>query len=171
MGWDSQTSSQKLLLSWDGSLGKGVLLSVFKRNGKSCSFCVPGQRASSEHSEFWNKTVICDVFSLALLSYSHWCPGGTMGPLLAGATSCVAGYTFTHLALLPSCPGPHIEPQNMWGEKSHQPEWRASNLPSRCWHFQPQFSVGGIILEWGIPPEEVPIKFLSVFSQIFPFCF
>lgn len=144
MGWGSQTRSQKLLLSWDGSLGKGVLLSVSKSNGKSYSFCVSGQRASSEQNfEIRQSSMMSSLWLFCLFPTGDQ---GYHGPS-SGQPYHLYGWLCTYPPpCSPILSTPHSQPWEMLGKKIITlNEGLAAFLPG-VGIFQPQISVGEAFL-------------------------
>ena len=132
MGWGSQTSPQKLLLSRDWRLGKGGP-AVCVRGRWEEPFLLHPWADSQLWAEFWNKTVICDVFSLALTPLSHQHSGPWRAPS-SQSHSLPGGTAYLPTSALPPHPGPHIQPLEVSGKrpsprtKGWKPSWG-------FWHF------------------------------------
>lgn len=71
-----------------GVLEGGVSLSVRRGNGKSCSLCIPGQRASSEQNFEIRQSSV--TYSLWLFRFFPTSDEGHRGPCPASPATCMA---------------------------------------------------------------------------------
>lgn len=109
-----------------GDLEKGVPLSVFEGDGKSHSFCIPGQTASSEQSfEIRQSSVMSSLWLSRCFPTSIQ---GHGGPPPASPTLCLVGLHIYPPLLSHPIQAHTFSPWRYQG-KDHPQEPRAGNLP------------------------------------------